>query len=63
MNIKDIQSIARSMNLKPGKLKKTDLIHLIQKEEGNNVCYASSVVSSCGQETCLWRTDCLKAFK
>ena len=46
MNIKDIQSIARSMNLKPGKLKKTDLIRLIQKEEGNNVCYASSAVSS-----------------
>ncbi len=63
MNIKYIQSIAHSMYLKPGKLKKTDLIHLIQKEEGNNVCYASSAVSSCGQDICLWRTDCLKAFK
>ena len=59
MVIKDIQVIAQTMNLEPGKLNKTDLIHLIQKEEGNNACYATPEVTSCGQEDCLWRSDCL----
>lgn len=61
MKVKDIQTIAKSMGLKPGKLKKSDLIHLIQKQENNNECYATSAVTSCGQENCLWRPDCLKA--
>jgi len=63
MIIKDIQNIALTMNLEPGKLNKTDLIRLIQKEEGNNECYATPEVSSCGQEDCLWRSDCLLMFK
>lgn len=60
MKVKDIQAIARSMKLKTGKLKKAELIHLIQKEEGNDSCYGTSYVHSCGQKQCLWREDCLK---
>lgn len=63
MKINDIQVIAREMGLSPGKLNKTSLIRLIQKEEGNNACYETSEVSSCGQDDCLWRADCLKAFE
>ena len=61
MNVKEIQKIVRGLGLKPAKLKKVGLIHLIQKEEDNNECYATSAVLSCGQDDCLWRTDCLKA--
>lgn len=61
MKVKDIQIIARSMLLKPAKLNKTSLIRLIQKEEGNNECYATPEVTLCGQDDCLWRSDCLKA--
>jgi hypothetical protein len=60
MKVKEIQSLARSMNLKTGKLKKAELIHMIQDAEGNNTCYGTSEVNSCGQDNCLWRTDCLK---
>ena len=60
MNVKDIQAIARSMNLKTGKLKKIELIQMIQKEEGNDSCYGTSYVNTCGQDDCLWRDDCLK---
>ena len=63
MIIKDIQNIAQAMNLKPDKLNKTDLIHLIQQEEGNHECYATPEVVSCGQQDCLWRSDCLLMFK
>ena len=61
MNVKEIQKIARSMKLKPGKLNKTNLIRLIQTEESNDVCYATALSATCGQDTCLWRADCLKA--
>lgn len=63
MKVKDIQNMARAMGLKPGKLNKTRLIHTIQKQEKNDECYATSAVNSCGQDDCLWRSDCLKAFK
>ena len=33
MNVKDIQKMVRDLGLKPAKLKKTELIRLIQKEE------------------------------
>lgn len=61
MKVKDIQAIAKTMKLKVTKLNKAQLIHLIQKEEGNFECYATPAVVSCGQEGCLWRSDCLKA--
>ncbi len=61
MKVKDIQIMVKRLGLKPGKLNKTKLIHLIQKEENNDECYATSVVKSCAQDDCLWRSDCLKA--
>jgi len=63
MKVNDIKTIAKMMKLKPGKLNKTKLIHMIQKAENNEQCYASSAVTSCGQDDCLWRSDCLKASK
>lgn len=63
MIIKEIRLIAKTMGLKTSKLTKAGLIHLIQKEEGNYECYATSVVASCMQDNCLWREDCLKSVK
>ena len=60
MKVKDIQAMAKSMKLKTGKLKKAELIHMIQTAEGNDTCYGTSHVHICGQEQCLWRADCLK---
>ena len=60
MKVKEIQAIAKSMKLKTGKLKKAELIQMIQREEGNDACYGTSYVHTCGQEQCLWRADCQK---
>ena len=59
MNIKEIQAIAKNIGIKPQKLKKADLIHLIQKEEGNFDCFATASIGICDQVNCLWRIDCL----
>lgn len=63
MKMDDIKTIAKNMGLKISKLKKAQLINLIQTEEGNNACYATDAIASCGQDACLWRDDCLKATK
>ena len=61
MQMTEIKSIAKQYHIKAGKLKKTELIKQIQIAEGNNDCFATEAVNTCGQETCLWRSDCLKA--
>jgi len=63
MKMDDIKKIAKNMGLNVAKLKKQNLIQLIQETEGNIACYATAAVSSCGQEQCLWREDCVKANK
>lgn len=59
MKLDDIRTIARNKGIKPGKLNKTQLVRNIQREEGNNDCFATTISSSCGQTGCLWREDCL----
>ncbi|MFA6016062.1 MAG: SAP domain-containing protein [Gallionellaceae bacterium] len=61
MKLDQIRSIAKSLNLTPGKLGKADLIRSIQSREGNFDCYASAVNGECNQAECLWRTDCFEA--
>jgi hypothetical protein len=31
---------------------------MIQKTENNTPCFQTGAASSCGQENCLWLTDC-----
>jgi len=64
MKIEDIRKLAREIGLKPGKLNKTQLIHTIQRHEGNFDCFGSAVNGDCDQQACGWREDCLpSAFK
>lgn len=58
MKLDEIKPIAERLGIKPGRLKKSDLIRLIQEKEGNNVCFDTGASASCGQDTCLWRPDC-----
>ena len=60
MNMNEIKHIARSRGLQPGRLKKVDLIRAIQQDEGNESCFRTDKADSCGQDQCLWRTDCLQ---
>jgi len=58
MTVKEIQGIAMKMGLKAGKMKKAHLVQTIQAAEGNTPCFQTGAAGSCGQENCLWRSDC-----
>lgn len=63
MNVKEIQKLAKERGLKTGKLRKAQLVHAIQEDEGNFPCYASATEGECDQADCIWREDCLKEAK
>jgi len=58
MNVKDIKEMATKMGIKPGKMKKADLIRSIQVTEGNTPCFQARS-SNCDQTACSWRADCM----
>ncbi len=58
MKIDEIKEIAKRLGIKPGKMKKADLVREIQKVEGNEDCYNSGQAAVCGQNGCSWREDC-----
>ena len=58
MGIADIKIKAKALGIDGGKLKRTELIHAIQKAEGAP-CYGRSK-GSCPWTQCCWRGDCFK---
>lgn len=60
MNLQEIREIAKAKGVKPGGMKKSELITAIQREEGNFDCYGSATSGYCDQMNCLWREDCLQ---
>ena len=58
MRIDQVRSIAKSHNIDPGHLSKSELIRTIQIEEGNFDCFGSAYEGECDQSGCLWRRDC-----
>ncbi len=58
MKVTDIKAIAKSMDIKPGKMRKAELILAIQEAEGNFPCFGTAE-GSCDQIQCIWREDCL----
>ena len=58
MKLDEVKKIAEGYGIKPGKMRKADLIREIQKCEGNVSCYDTGQASSCGQQQCCWREDC-----
>ena len=59
MNMKEIKEIAVDRGVKPGKLKKTELVRAIQRVENNPACFMSGIHDQCVEYDCLWRGDCL----
>lgn len=59
MKLTEVCVIAKSKNIKPGKLSKTEIIRLIQFNEGNFDCFATACGGDCDQKGCIWREDCL----
>ncbi len=58
MNMTEIKKVAAELGIKPGKMKKTELVRAIQEAEGNPQCFLTGFAASCGQADCLWRPDC-----
>ena len=58
MTVKEIQGIAEKMGLKASKIKKAELVRMIQNTEENTPCFQTDSASSCGQENCMWLSDC-----
>lgn len=58
MKITTIKEKAKEVGVKPGKIKKIDLIHAIQNAEGNTPCFSSVGAKECEEENCLWKEDC-----
>ena len=63
MKMQEIRSIAKEHGVKSGRLSKLNLIHAIQRDEGNFDCFATASEGYCDQDGCLWRSDCFAAAK
>lgn len=60
MKMMEVKEKAKRLGLKPGKMKKVDLIRAIQSKEGNFPCFQTGL-DSCNQFDCCWKSDCLPA--
>ena len=63
MKLAEVCVIAKSKKINPGKLSKTELIRMIQTNEGNYDCYATAYTGECNQSGCGWREDCFDAAR
>lgn len=58
MNLSEIKKKAKAMGIKPGKLKKKELVREIQNKEATFPCFATAT-DYCDRLDCCFRTDCL----
>lgn len=58
MKLEGVKEIARERGIPLKKMKKTELIRTIQRNEGNFDCYNTDSSTTCGQLNCIWRDDC-----
>jgi len=58
MKMAEIKDKAKGLSIKPGKMKKAELIQAIQTAEGNIPCFQSTT-DYCDQINCLWRSECM----
>jgi hypothetical protein len=63
MNMQEVRALAKSCKIDPVGLSKIDIIHKLQRSEGNFDCYGTAFDGVCDQETCKWREDCFEASK
>ncbi|MEJ2701958.1 MAG: hypothetical protein P8Z79_05900 [Sedimentisphaerales bacterium] len=58
MTLPNIRVKAKALSLRPGRMKKVDLIHAIQIAEGCTPCYGRSD-GNCPYGDCCFRKDCI----
>ena len=63
MTMEEIKTKAKGLGINPGKMKRTELINMIQVAEGYPPCYRYGTGKSndqCPYTDCCFRPDCLK---
>ena len=60
MTLPEIKIKAKALGLKPGRMKKAELIHAIQVAEGCTPCFGQSD-GYCPYTDCCFRKDCLRS--
>ena len=60
MTMPQIQKKAKKLGITPGKMKKTELIHTIQRAENCTPCFGTAV-DWCQYTNCCFMADCLKS--
>lgn len=63
MDMKEIRAIAKRHKIDATGLSKIDIIHKLQREEGNFDCFATAYDGICNQVNCMWREDCFDSSK
>ena len=63
MNYNEIRKMAAERGIKTYRMKKHDLIHVIQREEDNIECFGTQRVDYCGEKICLWKDDCVSTYQ
>jgi len=59
MNMNEIRDRARAAGIVSGKMRKAELIRVMQRTEGNQDCFGADWRFDCSQYGCCWREDCL----
>jgi predicted metal-binding transcription factor (methanogenesis marker protein 9) len=59
ISMTEIKDKAKNLGINSANMKKTELIHAIQRAEGNATCYGTSN-GTCQWTECCFRSDCLK---
>lgn len=62
MNMNQIKAIAAKFDIKPGRMKKVELVRAIQLAEGNPQCFGTDRILDCPELDCCWREDCAAEF-
>jgi len=59
MKMLEVKEKAKMLGIKPGKMKKVELIHAIQTAENNTPCFGTTS-GYCDQSNCCFIDDCLR---
>jgi hypothetical protein len=59
MNMSEVRELARTAGVAAGKMRKAELIRVVQRTEGNQDCFGAEWRYDCSRLGCCWRADCL----
>ena len=63
MNVQELRTLAKQHQIDAAGLSRKEIIHKLQRQEGNFDCFATASDGECDQPDCMWREDCFEAAK